>query len=256
MHTGPAERASVCRVRVDLLTREYPPYVYGGAGVHVAELSRVLRERIDVRVRSFDGPRSEEGVTGYSVPGSLSSANPVLGTFGVDLAMADDVAGADLVHSHTWYANLGGHLASLLHGIPHVLSAHSLEPLRPWKAEQLGGGYALSGWAEKTAYEAAAGIIAVSAGMRADILRCYPDVDPAKVHVVHNGIDLDGWRRPESQAQVAAADRVVRDLGIDPERPAVVFVGRITRQKGLPYLLRAAAELPARGPADPVRGRS
>lgn len=232
------------RVRVDLLTREYPPYVYGGAGVHVAELSRVLRERIDVRVRAFDGPRAEEGVTGYSVPGSLASANAVLGTFGVDLAMADDVAGADLVHSHTWYANLAGHLASLLHGIPHVLSAHSLEPLRPWKAEQLGGGYALSGWAEKTAYEAAAGIIAVSAGMRADILRCYPDVDPAKVHVVHNGIDLDGWRRPESEAQVAAADRVVRDLGIDPERPAVVFVGRITRQKGLPYLLRAAAELP------------
>lgn len=232
------------RVRVDLLTREYPPYVYGGAGVHVAELSRVLRERIEVRVRAFDGPRAEEGVTGYSVPGSLASANAVLGTFGVDLAMADDVAGADLVHSHTWYANLAGHLASLLHGIPHVLSAHSLEPLRPWKAEQLGGGYALSGWAEKTAYEAAAGIIAVSAGMRADILRCYPDVDPAKVHVVHNGIDLDGWRRPESEAQVAAADRVVRDLGIDPERPAVVFVGRITRQKGLPYLLRAAAELP------------
>ncbi|MBD7952230.1 glycogen synthase [Oerskovia rustica] len=231
-------------MRVDLLTREYPPYVYGGAGVHVAELSRVLRERIDVRVRAFDGPRAEEGVTGYSVPGSLTSANAVLGTFGVDLAMADDVAGADLVHSHTWYANLAGHLASLLHGIPHVLSAHSLEPLRPWKAEQLGGGYALSGWAEKTAYEAAAGIIAVSAGMRADILRCYPDVDPAKVHVVHNGIDLDGWRRPESEAQVAAADRVVRDLGIDPERPAVVFVGRITRQKGLPYLLRAAAELP------------
>ena len=232
------------RVRVDLLTREYPPYVYGGAGVHVAELSRVLRERIDVRVRAFDGPRAEEGVTGYSVPGSLASANAVLGTFGVDLAMADDVAGADLVHSHTWYANLAGHLASLLHGIPHVLSAHSLEPLRPWKAEQLGGGYALSGWAEKTAYEAAAGIIAVSAGMRADILRCYPDVDPARVHVVHNGIDLDGWRRPESEAQVAAADRVVRDLGIDPERPAVVFVGRITRQKGLPYLLRAAAQLP------------
>ncbi|RXR23736.1 glycogen synthase [Oerskovia turbata] len=231
-------------MRVDLLTREYPPYVYGGAGVHVAELSRVLRERIDVRVRAFDGPRAEEGVTGYSVPGSLASANAVLGTFGVDLAMADDVAGADLVHSHTWYANLAGHLASLLHGIPHVLSAHSLEPLRPWKAEQLGGGYALSGWAEKTAYEAAAGIIAVSAGMRADILRCYPGVDPAKVHVVHNGIDLDGWRRPESGAQVAAADRVVRDLGIDPERPAVVFVGRITRQKGLPYLLRAAAELP------------
>ncbi len=232
------------RVRVDLLTREYPPHVYGGAGVHVAELSAVLRRHVDVRVRCFDGPRSEEDVTGYSVPGVLSGANPALGTFGVDLAMAGDVAGADLVHSHTWYANLAGHLAGLLHGVPHVLSAHSLEPLRPWKAEQLGGGYALSSWAERTAYEGAAGVIAVSAGMRDDILRVYPQVDPAKVHVVHNGIDLEGWRRPEGDAARVVADRVVRDLGIDPDRPAVVFVGRITRQKGLPYLLRAARELP------------
>jgi len=231
-------------VRVDLLTREYPPHVYGGAGVHVAELSAVLRRHVDVRVRCFDGPRADEGVTGYSVPGVLSAANAALGTFGVDLEMAADVAGADLVHSHTWYANLGGHLAGLLHGVPHVLSAHSLEPLRPWKAEQLGGGYALSSWAERTAYEGAAGVVAVSGGMRADILRVYPQVDPAKVHVVHNGIDLDGWRRPASAADVAVADRVVRDLGIDPERPAVVFVGRITRQKGLPYLLRAARSLP------------
>jgi starch synthase len=146
------------------------------------------------------------------------------------------------VHSHTWYANLAGHLAGLLHGIPHVLSAHSLEPLRPWKAEQLGGGYALSSWAEQTAYEGAAGVIAVSAGMRADILRSYPAVDPAKVHVVHNGIDLAGWKRPEGD-EVERADRVVRDLGIDPSRPAVVFVGRITRQKGLPYLLKAAERL-------------
>src|SRR5690606_5645294 len=173
--------ASVWRVRVDLLTREYPPHVYGGAGVHVAELSAVLRRHVDVRVRCFDGPRGEEGVTGYSVPGVLSGANAALGTFGVDLQMADDVAGADLVHSHTWYANLGGHLAGLLHGVPHVLSAHSLEPLRPWKAEQLGGGYALSSWAERTAYEGAAGIIAVSSGMRDDILRVYPQVDPEKV---------------------------------------------------------------------------
>jgi starch synthase len=128
--------------------------------------------------------------------------------------------------------------------VPHVISAHSLEPLRPWKAEQLGGGYALSGWAERTAYEAATGIIAVSAGMRTDILRVYPQVDPARVHVVHNGIDLAGWRRPEGAAALAA-DAVVRGLGIDPDRPAVVFVGRITRQKGLPYFLRAAARLPA-----------
>lgn len=232
------------RVRVDLLTREYPPHVYGGAGVHVAELSAVLRRHVDVRVRCFDGPRDGDGVTGYTVPGALSGANAALGTFGVDLEMADDVAGADLVHSHTWYANLGGHLAGLLHGVPHVLSAHSLEPLRPWKAEQLGGGYALSSWAERTAYEGAAGVVAVSAGMREDILRVYPQVDPARVHVVHNGIDLDGWRRPEAGPDAAVADRVVRGLGIDPERPAVVFVGRITRQKGLPYLLRAARSLP------------
>ncbi len=233
-------------VRVDLLTREYPPFVYGGAGVHVAELSAVLRRSIDVRVRCFDGPRGPEaeGVTGYAAPAELSSANPALATFGVDLAIANDVAGTDLVHSHTWYANLAGHLASLLHGVPHILSAHSLEPLRPWKAEQLGGGYALSSWAERTAYEGAAGIIAVSAGMRTDILRCYPQVDPAKVHVVHNGIDLAGWKRPAGDA-VATADAVARGLGIDPDRPAVVFVGRITRQKGLPYFLRAAERLPA-----------
>ncbi|WP_041295231.1 glycogen synthase [Isoptericola variabilis] len=233
-------------MRVDLLSREYPPHVYGGAGVHVAELSAVLRPHADVRVRCFDGPRSPEeeaaGVTGYDVPPSLAGANPALGTLGVDLQMADDVAGADVVHSHTWYANMAGHLGGLLHGVPHVVTAHSLEPLRPWKAEQLGGGYALSSWAERTAYLGAAGIIAVSAGMRADILRCYPELDPEKVHVVHNGIDLSGWRRPP--AGDPQAERVVRERGIDPERPAVVFVGRITRQKGLPYLVRAAAELP------------
>ncbi|MFP3713909.1 glycogen synthase [Puerhibacterium sp. TATVAM-FAB25] len=231
-------------MRVDLLTREYPPHVYGGAGVHVAELSAVLRPHADVRVRCFDGPRdpATEGVTGYSVPGELTGANAALATLGVDLQMADDVAGADLVHSHTWYANMAGHLGGLLHGVPHVVSAHSLEPLRPWKAEQLGGGYALSSWAERTAYLGAAGIIAVSAGMRADILRVYPELDPERVHVVHNGIDLAGWVRPP--AGDADAEATVRRLGIDPERPAVVFVGRITRQKGLPYLLRAAEVLP------------
>jgi starch synthase len=234
------------RLRVDLLTREYPPHVYGGAGVHVAELSAVLRPLADVRVRCFDGPRQGDdvpaGVTGYAVPGELTGANPALATLGVDLQMADDVAGADLVHSHTWYANMAGHLGGLLHGIPHVVSAHSLEPLRPWKAEQLGGGYALSSWAERTAYLGAAGIIAVSAGMRADILRVYPELDPGRVHVVHNGIDLAGWVRPpqgDPQAEATA-----RRLGVDPGRPAVVFVGRITRQKGLPYLLRAAEALP------------
>ncbi len=237
------------RVRVDLLTREYPPHVYGGAGVHVAELAAVLRRSVDVRVHCFDGARDEPGVTGYDVPAPLGDANPALATFGVDLAIVDGVGrgdgpATDLVHSHTWYANLAGHLASLLHGVPHVVSAHSLEPLRPWKAEQLGGGYALSSWAEKTAFESAAAVIAVSAGMRADILRCYPAIDPEKVRVVHNGIDLAGWRRPETDDEWATARDVARANGIDPDRPAVVFVGRITRQKGLPYLLRAAESLP------------
>lgn len=231
-------------MRVDLLTREYPPHIYGGAGVHVNELARVLRGSIDVRVHCFDGVRDDAGVTGYDVPAGLADANPALRTFGVDLLMAAGTAGADLVHSHTWYANLGGHVAGLLHGVPHVVSAHSLEPLRPWKAEQLGGGYALSSWAERTAYENAAAVVAVSAGMAADILRVYPAIDPARVHVVHNGIDLDGWRRPTAPADLERADATVRALGIDPDRPSVVFVGRITRQKGLPYLLRAADLLP------------
>jgi starch synthase len=227
--------------RIDLLTREYPPHVYGGAGVHVAELAVVLRPHADVRVRCFDGPRPDlDGVTGYDDPTNLAGANAALRTLGTDLAMAADTEGADVVHSHTWYANMAGHLGGLLHGVPHVVTAHSLEPLRPWKAEQLGGGYAVSSWAERTAYLGAAGVIAVSAGMRADILRCYPELDPGRVHVVHNGIDLDGWVRPDAD-DVA---RLATARGIDVDRPAVVFVGRITRQKGLPHFLRAAALLP------------
>ncbi|WP_029704850.1 glycogen synthase [Arthrobacter sp. TB 26] len=229
-------------MRIDIVTKEFPPEIYGGAGVHVAELSRVLAQHVDLQVRAFGAPR-EPGyhgatVTSYAVPEDLGGANAALQTLGVDLRIVPDIAGADLVHSHTWYANMAGHIASLLHGIPHVLSAHSLEPLRPWKAEQLGGGYAVSSWVEKTAYEAAAAIIAVSEGMRQDILRSYPEVDPAKVKVVHNGIDVSLWNRDEG-------DDVIRALGIDPERPSVVFVGRNTRQKGVPYLLRAAAKLPA-----------
>jgi alpha-maltose-1-phosphate synthase len=229
-------------VRIDIVTKEFPPEIYGGAGVHVAELSRVLAKHVDLQVRAFGAPRDADyhgaAVTSYSVPEDLGAANAAVQTLGVDLRIVPDVAGADLVHSHTWYANMAGHLASLLHGIPHVLSAHSLEPLRPWKAEQLGGGYALSSWVEKTAYEAAAAIIAVSEGMRQDILRSYPEVDPAKVKVVHNGIDVSLWNRDEN-------DDAIRALGIDPARPSVVFVGRNTRQKGVPYLLRAAAKLPA-----------
>jgi starch synthase len=225
-------------MRVDLLSREYPPEVYGGAGVHVAELVRSLRkQQVDVRVRAFGMARDEQDVSSYLVPAELANANPALATLGVDLQIARDVDGADVVHSHTWYANAAGHVSSLLYGIPHVVTAHSLEPLRPWKAEQLGGGYRLSSWLEKTAFEGAAKIIAVSEGMRRDILRSYPELDEAKVEVVYNGIDLDAW-------QPNRDEKLIRSLGIDPTRPAVVFVGRITRQKGLPYLLRAAALLP------------
>src|SRR3954468_17886655 len=225
-------------MRVDILSREYPPEVYGGAGVHVAELVNALRPTTDVVVRAFGKPRDEPEVFSYLVPAQLTGANPALATLGVDLQMAEDVAGADLVHSHTWYANGAGHLAKLLHGIPHVVTAHSLEPLRPWKAEQLGGGYRVSSWIEKTAFEAADAVIAVSAGMASDILRSYPAIDPQRVRVVHNGIDLERWQRVDEP-------ELVRELGVDPDRPSIVFVGRITRQKGLPYLLEAAKRLPA-----------
>lgn len=224
-------------MRVDILSREYPPEVYGGAGVHVTELVRALRHELEVVVRCFGMPRDEVDVYNYLVPAELTQANPALATLGVDLQIAQDVAGSDLVHSHTWYTNAAGHLASLLHGIPHVVTAHSLEPLRPWKAEQLGGGYKVSSWIESTAFAGAAKIIAVSDGMRRDILRSYPFLDESKVTVVHNGIDIERWRPVDDPD-------LVRSLGIDPSRPSVVFVGRITRQKGLPYLLRAARLLP------------
>ncbi|MGV9192921.1 glycogen synthase [Microbacterium sp. MC2] len=225
-------------MRVDIVSKEYPPEIYGGAGVHVAELVKALRARIDVRVRAFGAPRDEEGTTAYTTPQELADANAAIQTLGTDLTIVGDVAGADVVHSHTWYANFAGHLAALLHGIPHIVTAHSLEPLRPWKAEQLGGGYAVSGYIEKTAYEGAAAIVAVSDGMRRDILRSYPGLDPDKVRVIHNGIDVEAWR------PVDDPDLLAR-YGIDPDRPSIVFVGRITRQKGLPYFLRAVELLPA-----------
>ncbi|ERG65478.1 hypothetical protein L332_13645 [Agrococcus pavilionensis RW1] len=224
-------------MRVDLLTKEYPPEIYGGAGVHVTELVKALRDSTEVRVRCFGAPRDEQGVTAYDVPAELADANGALQTLAVDLQIADAVADADLVHSHTWYANEAGRLAQELHGIPHIVTAHSLEPLRPWKAEQLGGGYRISSDIERRAYEAADRVIAVSDGMRADILRSYPSLDPERVVTIHNGIDLEAW------APLPDADRA-RELGMDPDRPAVVFVGRITRQKGLPHLLRAARSLP------------
>lgn len=229
------------RMRVDLLTREYPPEIYGGAGVHVAELAKALRLRggadLDVLVRCFGAPREEPGTFAYGVAAGLKEANGALQTMGVDLEIASDAAGADLVHSHTWYANFAGHVAKMLHGIPHIATAHSLEPLRPWKAEQLGGGYRVSSWIERDALTSADAVVAVSEGMRRDLLRVYPDLEPDRVKVVYNGIDLEAWHRVEDPD-------TVRALGMDPDRPSIVFVGRITRQKGLPYLLRAARLLP------------
>ena len=225
-------------MRVDLITKEYPPHIYGGAGVHVAELVRVLRRSINVQVRCFGDDRDEKDTKSYGYSNVFDSANAAIQTMATDLSMVSDVAGADLVHSHTWYANFAGQVAGQLHGIPHLITAHSLEPLRPWKADQLGGGYAVSSWIERSAYEAATGIIAVSHGMRADILRAYPQIDPDKVSVVHNGIDLSAF-------QSASNPDLVRSLGVNPDQRSVVFVGRITQQKGLPYLLKAARELPS-----------
>jgi starch synthase len=224
-------------LRVDLITREYPPEVYGGAGVHVEYLAHDLRALADVRVHCFGAPRDEPGVTAYADPPGLNDANAALRTMGIDLEMVVGCAGTDIVHSHTWYANLAGHVAKLLYGVPHVVTTHSLEPLRPWKAEQLGGGYALSSWVERSAVEGADAVIAVSAGMKRDVLAAYPSVDPDRIRVVHNGIDT------EQYAPDPGTDVITR-LGIDATRPSVTFVGRITRQKGLPYLLRAAKLLP------------
>ena len=218
-------------MRVAVLTREYPPDVYGGAGVHVDFLVRELRRLAQVDVHCFGAPRADAVAHVPAV--SLAAANPALQTISVDLAMAEALAGADVLHSHTWYANLAGVIGGLLHGRPHVLTAHSLEPQRPWKIEQLGGGYRLSSWVERSAYETADAVIAVSEGMRRDVLEVYPFVDPATVHVVYNGIDTTLY----------APDRgteVLERYGIDPDRPYVIFVGRITRQKGVGHLLAAA----------------
>jgi starch synthase len=222
-------------MRVAVVSREYPPEVYGGAGVHVEFLVRELRRLIEVEVHCFGAPRDEPDVTAYPTPHGLGEANAAMRTLGVDVEIAAALAGVQLVHSHTWYANLAGVLAAKLHGIPHVLTAHSLEPQRPWKAEQLGGGYQVSSWAERQAYETADAIVAVSQGMREDVLAAYPFVDPSRVHVIHNGIDTELYAPTTS-------DAALQFYGIDPSRPYVIFVGRITRQKGLALLLAAAAD--------------
>lgn len=212
-----------------MLTKEWPPDIYGGAGVHIEHLVQQLRRHVEVDVHCFGQPRAD--AVAHGVPAALAGANPALQTLGVDLEMVAATDDVDLLHSHTWYANFAGHLGALLHGVPHVLTAHSLEPLRPWKAEQLGGGYRVSSWVERTAYESAARIIAVSHGMRADVLAAYPAVDPDRVVVVHNGIDTLAYRPDPDDAALA-------EFGI--RRPYVLFVGRITRQKGIVHLIHAA----------------
>ncbi len=235
-------RTNVRDLQVGLLTKEYPPEVYGGAGVHIAELARALAPLVDVQVHAFGADRDDPLVAAsYREWDALAGDAPELAalrTVSADLLIAAGVAGVDVVHSHTWYANLAGHLAKLIHGVPHVVTTHSLEPLRPWKREQLGGGYALSSFCERTGVENADAIIAVSQGMRDDVLAAYPAVDPARVRVIHNGIDPGDWRSDPSLD-------ALHEHGVDPDRPSVVFVGRITRQKGVVHLLDAAEHLPA-----------
>jgi alpha-maltose-1-phosphate synthase len=221
-------------MRVAMMTREYPPEVYGGAGVHVTELVAVLRRLCEVDVHCMGAPRL--GAFVHQPDPALRGANPALSTLSADLVMANAASEATVVHSHTWYTGLAGHLAALLYGIPHVLTAHSLEPLRPWKAEQLGGGYRVSSWVERTAIEAADAVIAVSSGMREDVLSTYGALDPARVHVVRNGIDTDVWY----PTGPAPGESVLEELGVDGEKPLVAFVGRITRQKGVAHLVAAA----------------
>ena len=223
--------------RVGLVTKEWPPQVYGGAGVHAVQLTQALRELagVSVDVHCFGGVR-EDGAFGYSTPASFADANPAVQAIATDLEIANNLQNVNVIHSHTWYVNMAGHFGSLLHGIPHVITAHSLEPLRPWKADQLGGGYQISSWAEKSAYESADAIIAVSDGMRADVLAAYPNVDPAKVVTIRNGVDVDRFKPTTDTALLA-------ELGITNRY--AIFVGRITRQKGLAHLLRAWQNVPA-----------
>jgi len=228
--------------KVALLTREYPPEVYGGAGIHVEYLARELRRVAEVSVQCWGAPRDEAGVTAHRPWAALAEPKPestALEAMSINLAMAAAVKGVDIVHSHTWYANLGGHLAKLTWSIPHVVTTHSLEPLRPWKAEQLGGGYNLSRFCEQTAIEGADAVIAVSKGMRQDVLTTYPNLDPERVHVIHNGIDAEVYRPKPSEETLI-------NLGIDPSIPFALFAGRLTRQKGLQLLLAAAPEIDPR----------
>ena len=226
-------------MRIALLTREYPPEVYGGAGVHVEYLARELARREELTVHCWGSPRDASGVVAHRAWEALAGDAPhlsALRAMSIDLSMTAGASGADLVHSHTWYANLGGHLSKLTYDIPHVATVHSLEPLRPWKAEQLGGGYALSSWCERVALESADAVVAVSEGMRRDVLEAYPALDASKVRVIYNGIDAEQYK-PDPGTDV------LERWGVAPAAPSVVFVGRITRQKGVPYLVEAALQV-------------
>jgi len=226
------------RLRVALLTREYPPEVYGGAGVHVTYLARELAPLVDLTVhcQGADRPGAVAHRPWDLLGPAHLRANQALQVMSTDLSMTAGVSGAQLVHSHTWYANLAGHLAAMLYGIPHVMTMHSLEALRPWKAEQLGGGYQLSTWCERVSAGSAAAVVAVSDGMRADISAAYPEISAERIRVIRNGIDTDEYH-PDPNTDV------LERYGIDLSRPYVIFVGRITRQKGVPVLLRAASGL-------------
>ncbi|WP_040422953.1 glycogen synthase [Corynebacterium lipophiloflavum] len=222
-------------MRVGMMTREYPPEVYGGAGVHVTELTRFMREidGVDVDVHCMGEPRDGDNVYVHGVDPKLTDANGAIKTLSTGLRIADAASNLQVAHSHTWYAGMGGHLTGLLYDIPHVATAHSLEPDRPWKREQLGGGYDVSSWSEKNAFENADAVIAVSSGMKKSILEAYPRIDDSKVHVVLNGIDTATWYPGDAT--------ITEEIGVDTSRPVVAFVGRITRQKGVPHLLKAAS---------------
>ncbi len=214
-----------------MMTKEYPPEIYGGAGVHVTELSAQLKLLCDVDIHCMGAPRDTAQV--HDPDPALAGANAALTTLSAELRMANAAAGADVVHSHTWYTGLAGHLAAQLHDVPHILTAHSLEPRRPWKAEQLGGGYRISSWSERNAVEYADAVIAVSEGMAKDVLDAYPRLDPSRVHVVRNGIDTERWFADHGTS-------TLEEIGVDPSKPIVAFVGRITRQKGVGHLIAAA----------------
>ncbi|MFY2788239.1 glycogen synthase [Rhodococcus sp. MALMAid1271] len=218
-------------MRVAMMTKEYPPEIYGGAGVHVTELSAQLKLLCDVDIHCMGAPRDTAQV--HDPDPALAGANAALTTLSAELRMANAAAGADVVHSHTWYTGLAGHLAAQLHDVPHILTAHSLEPRRPWKAEQLGGGYRVSSWSERNAVEYADAVIAVSEGMAKDVLDAYPRLDPSRVHVVRNGIDTERWFADHGTS-------TLEEIGVDPSKPIVAFVGRITRQKGVGHLIAAA----------------